>query len=302
MATTIDHPAATLARTHAAARPTVLPGGWELERLVACGQFSAVYQARAEQSDPTASPGYAIKLLSDQWQNHPAVVKLLQREALVGQAISHPHLISVLAAHVSKPPYFVVMPWLDDRSLADCVASGNPLPVGLAIWYCRQAAEALDALHQRGWMHGDVKPANILVSALGHVTLIDLGFARPPSEPSTPLDRVLLGTPRYLAPECLLSQPRADIRSDLYSLGVTLFELLAGTLPDGNDPLEVQLALRQSAARRLRAVNPLVPRSVSELLEELLARDPCRRPQSAAELVERLIAVEIETLADRVAG
>jgi serine/threonine protein kinase len=117
-------------------------------------------------------------------------------------------------------------------------------------------AEALDALHAAGWMHADVKPSNVFVSSSGHVTLIDLGFARSADERGSIADRPLLGTLNYMAPEVLYSSRGGDIRSDVYSLGVTLFEMLTGRLPfDSQDVAELASQQRAHARRAAGASN-----------------------------------------------
>ena len=146
----------------------------------------------------------------------------------MGQSVSHPHLVPVLAASVLEPPRLLVMPWLEGASLQARLAAGETFNIPKALWIARQTAEALDGLHAAGWMHGDVTPGNIHVSPAGHVTLIDLSFARRSDEIGSAADRPIMGTCSYIAPEYLTSALRPDIRSDIYSLGVVLFEMLSG--------------------------------------------------------------------------
>jgi serine/threonine-protein kinase len=234
------------------------------------------------------------------WEIDPRTVRLLAREAQVGRSVAHPHLISVLGCRVSVSPRFLVMPWLDGATLRDRLAASEPVELPEALWFARQAAEALEALHQAGWMHGDVKPSNIFISEDGHVTLLDLGFARTADETGSAADRCVTGTCHYLAPEWITSAIRADIRSDIYSLGVVLFEVLSGRLPfEGSDLAEVAIQHRQSAPPSLRRLVPHLPREVADLVRQMLAKDPWRRPQTPRELIERLIALEIDTFSER---
>jgi serine/threonine-protein kinase len=169
-----------------------------------------------------------------------------------------------------------------------------------ALWIARQAAEALDAVHRAGYLHGDVKPGNLMISADGHATLLDLGFVREIAQSGSALDRPVVGTLNYLAPE-LLTSTWADERSDLYSLGATLFELLTGRPPYVASSLE-ELAERQQRgdAPDVRSLSPQVPSEVAAVVRSLLSRDPFRRPRRALEIIRRLIALEIGTLAERV--
>jgi eukaryotic-like serine/threonine-protein kinase len=224
----------------------------------------------------------------------------LQREAFVGRSVSHPHLVPALATCVTEPPRFMVMPWLDGQTLSELLATGPSIDVPAALWFVRQAAEGLDALHQAGWMHGDVSASNIHVSPSGHVTLIDLSFARRTNETGSVADRCVMGTYHYLAPEYLTSALRADIRSDIYSLGIVLYEMLAGRVPFEAESAEALASLH------CRAIPPdlarLAPQAVPEvvqLVRRMLAKDPLRRPQSPRDLVSELVALEIATFSQR---
>ncbi len=169
------------------------------------------------------------------------------------------------------------------------------------LWIARQTAEALDALDQAGWMHGDIKPSNIFLSPQGHVTLLDLGMARHRDE-DLEGPRAIAGSGYYLAPEHVSSACRPDIRSDIYSLGVVLYQLLAGRLPlHGKTFEQMVVAHKQTAPLNLRRMAPHVPPRVAELVQRMLAKDPLRRPQSPAELVAELVRLEIETFSERAA-
>lgn len=277
--------------------------GWELVRQSAEGLVCRIYQARAAGQSAQVAPAYAVKLLDARHECDPRAVAQMEREAHVGRQVAHPHLVPILAAHVSKPPYYVVMPWLVGSTLAEVLAVDVRPGIAAALWIARQVAEALDALYARGWMHADIKPSNIFISALGHVTLLDLGFARHRDEVTSSLDRCVLGTPQYMAPEMVTSAMRPDIRSDLYSLGVTLYKLLAGRLPfTATDLGELLRAHRQAEPPELRHIVPSVPHEVSQLVRELMAKEPLRRPLTPRELIERLYSLEIQFFADRSAA
>ena len=228
----------------------------------------------------------------------------MQREALVGQSVSHPHLVPILAAPVFEPPRLVVMPWLEGASLAARLADGQQFGVPEALWIARQTAEALDALHVAGWMHGDVTPGNIQISPTGHVTLLDLNFARRRDEIGSAVDRPIMGTCGYLAPEYLTSALRPDIRSDIYSLGAVLFEVLSGRRP--------YLRPRPWSNWRRSTGRPRRPTWLGwrrrcrarwlQLVRRMMANEPLRRPQTPRELIDRLVALEIATFSQRAYG
>jgi serine/threonine-protein kinase len=208
--------------------------------------------------------------------------------------------VPILTACVRESPRLLVMPWLDGASLAARLADGQQYGVPEALWMIRQTAEALDALHVAGWVHGDVTPGNIHVSPTGHVTLLDLNFARRCREIGSAVDRPIMGSYCYLAPEYLTSALRPDIRSDIYSLGVILFEIFSGRAPFLGETLgQIAVQHRQAAAPDLARRAPHVPREVIELVRRMMAKEPLRRPQTSRELIEELIALEIATFSQR---
>jgi serine/threonine protein kinase len=208
-------------------------------------------------------------------------------------------LIPILAAHLSEPPYFLVMPLLAGSALAEHLRGQGSLELPVAFWFARQVAEALEALHGAGWMHCDVKPSNIFISPAGHVTLLDLGFARHVQESRSVADRPVLGTIHYIAPEMLYSALGGDFKSDIYSLGVSLFEMLTGRLPfDGQDIAELALQHRQDLPGELRSLMPHLPTRAARLVHQMLSKEPLRRPPPR-DVIERLTALEIETFAER---
>jgi len=273
---------------------------WELVKFAAMGSLARIYRARPVGIRADRPAAYAVKILRATWQDDPQAIRLLQREALAGQSIAHPHLVPVLASAVLEPPRLLVMPWLEGASLQDRLAAGQEFEVPQVLWIARQTAEALDALHAAGWIHGDVAPGNIHVSPTGHVTLIDLSFARRRHEIGSAADRPIMGTYNYLAPEYLTSALRPDIRSDMYSLGVVMYELLAGRLPYvGRDMAELATQHKQSAPTELTRLASNVPREVARFVRQMMAKEPLRRPQSPRELIDRLIPLEIAAFSQR---
>ena len=284
-----------------AATPTLQPaetlpriGEWQPVRLIGEGLLCRVYAARPLALGANRAAVYALKLLSERWSAEPAAIEVMRREAIVGRKISHPHLVSVLSAHVAAPPYFLVMPLLEGTTLSQRLAGGDRPSLPMALWIARQAAEALAALHQSGWMHADVKPSNLFLSPDGHVTLFDLGFGRRPDDTTSILNRCVTGTMHYIAPEMITSALRPDIRSDIYSLGATLYELLAGRPPFVARSMEQLAELhRQAEVEPLRKLSPLIPPPVARFVHQMLSKEPLRRPQTPAEVIDRLVPLEI---------
>jgi serine/threonine-protein kinase len=275
-------------------------GQWELVAKAAGGKLAEIYLARPGGSNTPATALYAIKILKKEFETDPRAVQMFRREALAGRLVSHPHLISVLSAGTSSPPYYVVMPWLTGATLGNVLAQSRPLEVPDALWIARQAADALGALHAASWIHGDVKPSNIFISAEGHATLLDLGFARRTDRLEPALERCIAGTGHYMAPETLSPTLGTDIRSDLYSLGATLYEMLSGEPPfTGSSPAELARQHREARPARLEELAGRLPPDAGLLLRQMLAKQPLRRPQTPCEVADRLVRTEIATLADR---
>lgn len=271
-------------------------GDWKLLRLIGQGQLCRVYAARPASHPADRPPGYAVKVLDEKWHDRPAAIDVVRREAIVGKRLSHPHLISVLAAHVGGPPYFLVMPLLSGATVDRRLRSGERPGIASALWIARQTAQALAALHEAGWMHADVKPSNLFLAPDGHATLLDLGFARQSADTTSIAHRCVMGTMQYIAPEMVTSALRPDIRSDIYSLGATLYELLTGRPPFLAGSIE-QLAQmhRQAEPRPLRMYSPQVPARIARFAHQMLAKEPLRRPQTPQEVVDRLIEFEIDS-------
>jgi serine/threonine protein kinase len=278
--------------------PPKIPG-YELLQPLGGGPLTCVYSGRECSTDTLC----AVKLLRDEWHEQSTAIKLLQREARAGLAVRHPHLVRLRHVHVTRPPYYLVMDLLAGESLRRRLRRDYRVDVPTALWIGRQTAEALAALHRAGYLHGDVKPDNIRLIDAGTAVLIDLGFAHRPGE-NAALRRqgYILGTVNYLAPELCGGDADADFRSDWFSLGVTLFEMLTGRLPYPAGTIEQTM-------RRHHAETPLdirqhaspLPAPLAALVDRLLQRHPGDRPRAAA-VIQQLIALEIAALRRRQAG
>ncbi|HKI37045.1 MAG TPA: serine/threonine-protein kinase [Gemmataceae bacterium] len=270
--------------------------GYELLAPLGGGPITCVYGARDGADDEPC----AVKVLRAEWEDDPTAIKLLQREARAGLGVRHPHLVRLLHAHVLRPPYFLVMELLPGESLRRRLRRDYRLDVHTTVWVARQTAEALSALHRAGFVHGDVKPDNVRLVEDGTAVLIDLGFAHRPGENDALLrEGYVLGTADYLAPELCRPEPQGGEASDLFSLGVTLFETLTGQLP--YPPGTLGQTFRRHGCdppADVRRCGARLPRELAQLVTRLLARHPEERPKAAA-VVRQLIALEIAALRRR---
>jgi serine/threonine protein kinase len=267
------------------------------------GELFGVYVARPAECDGTGSASYAVKVLREPWRNDPTAIAILRREAIVGSAVSHPNVVPILSSSFGDQLPYLVMPCLDGQSLASLLGAGWRPELPIALWIARQIAMGLAAIESScGMIHGDVKPSNVIVASNGHATLIDLGFARTRDECRAAADRPVLGTLRYAAPETLTSALAADVRSDIYSLGTMLYEMLAGNPPFAvGAPADLVCLQREVKPVCIREHRPDVPRPITSLVHTMLSKAPLRRPRTLEETIDRIARLEIEWFADRVA-
>jgi eukaryotic-like serine/threonine-protein kinase len=254
---------------------------YDLLRPLGGGPLTEVFAARRHSDDKPC----ALKLPREVWPGHTTAVRLLRREYRVLRAVHHPHLVRLLDAHVTDPPYFLALEYLDGETLRDRLQREYALDLRTTVWIARQMADALAGLHRAGFIHGDVKPENVRLLDAGTAVLVDLGFAHRPGENGVFAEEgYVLGTANYLAPELSGERPQDGPAADWYSFGVMLLEMLTGTLPAAD-----------------RGVTFGWPPRLTALLDGLLADEPDDRPADVL-IVHELIALEIAALGRRRAG
>ena len=215
----------------------------------------------------------------------------VRREALVGASVSHPNLVSVYDVAVGEDgEQVIVMEYVEGETLRDALGRGSGLGVAEALRVVRGVGAGLDAIHRRGIVHRDVKPANILLGSSGAVKLADLGIASAIDRTRITTDGAVLGTFSYMAPE-QLDGARPSAAVDVYALAAVAFEVLSGRKARvERNPVALAHALATQPPPDLSTVCPWAPRAAAELLAGGMSRDPSRRPRSAGELVGRLRA------------
>ena len=265
--------------------PRTLAGRYRLDEVIGRGGMSTVYRGTDLALDRVVAVKVALDPLVEQ---SPIYLERFRREANAAAAIDHPGVVTVYDAGADGPTRFIVMEFVHGRSLADILREQSPLEPAEAADIAAQAADALSAAHARGIVHRDIKPGNIMVTPDGAVKVLDFGIARAVDSGTLTQTATVLGTSAYMSPEQALGQP-ADARSDIYSLGCVLYEMLTGEPPFR---AEVAAAVMHQHVRvqpkPASERNPAVPPALNALVMEMLAKAPGDRPQTAAEVRDRL--------------
>src|SRR5215210_80501 len=230
----------------------------------------------------------ALKLLRDQYADDEEFVERFRREAQSAAGLSHPNIVSIYDRGRSEDgAYYIAMEYVPRGTLKDRMVRNGALAPGVAAGVAFQIADALQAAHENGVIHRDIKPQNVLVTRTGDVKVTDFGIARAASSPLTQTSAVL-GTAGYMSPEQAMGEPVGP-PSDLYSLGIVLYEMLTGGLPySAENPIALAMKHVNESPRPLREANPDVPEPLDALTLKLLAKNPEDRYASAAELADDL--------------
>jgi serine/threonine protein kinase len=225
----------------------------------------------------------------------PEILARFRREIDIVSRLEHPNLVRALDVIQTRAHWYLVLEYIPGQDLAAVVKERGPLPIGEAVDYIIQAARGLEYAHERNIVHRDVKPTNLLRTPEGQIKVTDLGLARFVTEDDHDNENKLtmrgacLGTPEFMAPEQAEDARSVGPRSDLYSLGATLFHLLTGEFHIGGSTYLKKLqALLTEAPRRIEEVRPDVPTGLGELLNRLLARQWLERPACAADVITAL--------------
>lgn len=275
-------------------------GNWWLGPVAGTGSWSTVYRARPLSAASTAPCDYAIKVLHPHYETDGVALAMLASEARFVRSVNHSRVVPVLASQLSRPPYYLVMPYIRGRTLRVLIDQVGRLAVPKAIWIARQALEGLAAIHAAGWIHGDVKPANLLIQPTGGLSLFDFGLARTiDAEETAPAGVSLLcGTPGYAAPELHFDSCPSTPASDVYGLGITLFEMLVGKRPfEETTELELAAAHLRKPPPDLQSLVPTLPIRLKWLIQEMIAKQPDDRPSTTV-VLRRMVELEIASLAD----
>ena len=267
----------------------VFDGRYRIERKLGTGGMADVYLAE----DQELGRRVAIKILNDRHAADDQFVERFRREAKNAAGLSHPNIVSVYDRGTAEGTYYIAMEYLDGRSLKELIVSRGPAPVKTAVEYGRQILAAVGFAHRHGIVHRDIKPHNVLVAGdEGRLKVTDFGIARSGASQMTEVGSII-GTAQYLSPEQARGS-QVDQTSDLYSVGVVLYELLTGQVPfTGETPLEIAMKHLSEVPKPPSELRPEVPHDLDLVVLRALAKDPSERYQSAEKMdadLERVLA------------
>ena len=267
-----------------------------IKRKLGSGGMADVYLAE----DQELGRRVALKLLNDRHASDEQFVERFRREAQSAAGLNHPSIVSIFDRGYAESTYYIAMEFLDGRTLKELLIRNGPTPVPIAIDYARQILGALSFAHRNGIVHRDIKPHNIIVGSDGRLKVTDFGIARSGASQMTEAGSIV-GTAQYLSPEQARGAP-VDPRSDLYSLGIVLYEMLTGHVPfTGDTPVEIAMKHLSQVPEPPSKLRPDVPHDLDAIVMRALAKDPDQRYESAEEMdadlarVARGVAVARET-------
>jgi eukaryotic-like serine/threonine-protein kinase len=256
---------------------TLFAGRYRVTRKIGGGGMADVYLAE----DQELGRRVAVKILHNRYQNDDQFVERFRREATHAAGLSHPNIVAIFDRGEADGSYFIVMEYVEGRTLKELIRSRGPCPIPVAIAYTRQVLSALRYAHRNGVVHRDIKPHNVIVDPEGVVKVTDFGIARAGASQMTE-EGAIIGTAQYLSPEQARGAP-VDQTSDLYSTGVVLFELLTARVPfNGESPVEIAMKHIAEPPRAPSDLRPEVPEDLDHVVLRALAKEPKDRYQSAA--------------------
>ena len=260
-------------------RGTIFAGRYRLERKLGSGGMADVWLAE----DQELGRKVAIKMLHERYANDTQFVERFRREATHAAGLSHPNVVSIFDRGETDGSYYIVMEYVEGRTLKELLVTRGPCPVPVAISYVRQVLAALRYAHRNGIVHRDIKPHNVLVDHEGRVKVADFGIARAGSSQMTEAGSII-GTAQYLSPEQARGAP-VDESSDLYSTGIVLYELLTGDLPfNGETPVEIAMKHLSQVPSAPSSIRSEIPRDLDLVVLRALAKEPAERYRSAKEM------------------
>ncbi len=262
----------------------LLDNRYEIIRRLGSGGMADVYLAR----DTQLGRQVAIKVLYKRYARDDEFVARFRREAQSAAALNHPHIVSIYDRGQAEDSYYIAMEYLEGKSLKDIVVEDGPLDPARAISYAEQILQALRFAHDNDVIHRDIKPHNIVINGRDQVKVTDFGIALAGTSPAMTETGSIIGTAQYLSPEQAKGKA-VEQSSDLYSLGVVLYEMLTGRVPfEGENPVAIALKHLSDEPVPPQALVPEIPDNLNLVVMRALAKNPRDRYPGAEEFLEDL--------------
>ncbi len=259
-------------------------GGYRILRKLGQGGMAVVYKAHEE----SLSRVVALKVIAQHLSNDAQFIERFKREAQAAAQLSHPSIVQIYAIGEDDGVHYFSMEYIKGLSLAEIIEQEGFLTAGRALPIIEQAAEALAVAHEAGIVHRDIKPANIMLDSAGRVKVADFGIAQMATQSRMTQSGMLVGTPEYISPEQCRNE-QLDGRSDIYALGVTLYQLLSGRTPfDADTPAALVFQIIDGPIPSVGSLNPTIPPDVQDLVAKMMHTDRKQRFQSAEDLIHAL--------------
>jgi WD40 repeat protein/serine/threonine protein kinase len=267
-------------------------GNYEIESEIERGEMSIIYRAHDVRDGRVA----AVKVFSSDCLNDPTIRARYQNEFQLITFLNNPNIVPLYEFGEQDGQLFIAMPWMTGGTLAGRLAKG-PLPLDEAVPIIDQVSQALEAVHNLGIFHGDIKPSNILFDSEGKALLSDFGMIKMARARAAKVENILFGPPGYISPEQAETGEPLDSRSDVYMLAVVLYECLTGRLPyQANSPLGYAVQHTLAPLPNLLEINPKLPPGTAAALQQALAKDPAARYPSASQFARAVAEAEPQTV------
>ncbi|RTE08667.1 Stk1 family PASTA domain-containing Ser/Thr kinase [Paenibacillus whitsoniae] len=258
-----------------------LGGRYEILERIGGGGMALVYKGH----DLLLNRKVAVKVLRQQYVHDEEFIRRFRREAQAAASLSHPNVVSIYDVGQEDDVHYIVMEYIEGKTLNDLIKEKAPLQVEDAVHYASQIADALDHAHHNEIIHRDIKPHNILIGKNGRVKVTDFGIARAATSSTITQTGSVVGSVHYFSPEHAKGTNTGE-KSDLYSLGIVMYQMLTARLPFlGESPISVALKHLQEDVEEPRKVNPLIPQSVENIILKAMRKKPEERYQSAKSMM-----------------
>ncbi len=259
-----------------------LDGRYELLELIGVGGMADIYKAR----DITEDRVVAVKILKTEFAASEDFMRRFRNESKAIALLSHPNIVKIYDVGFTEKLQFIVMEYIDGINLSEYISKQGVLKWKDVVHFTMQILKALQHAHDRGIVHRDIKPQNVMLLADGTIKVMDFGIARFNRETDKTMSEKAIGSVHYISPE----QARGDVtdeRSDIYSIGIMMYEMLTGKKPfDGDSPVAIALMHMQSNAKKMSDINNSIPEGLEEITEKAMQKEPSKRYQTAGEMMK----------------